>query len=511
MVIIRTDASSTIGSGHVMRCLTLAHCLRLRGASVVFAMRPLTGNLIARVRDNGFPVLEIGRHFGDAPMLEEVDADLCIAAIRTNGPLDDAAAAACASWLIVDHYGLGQQWESRSRHIASRLLAVDDLANRVHDVDVLLDQNLVEDFPNRYNGLVSDTCVKLLGPDYALIAARYRDVRRHTHRDGGKIRSILVYFGGADREMTLMAVDALSRLPFDFSARIILDSANPQADLVQRKSAADGRLSVSGQLPDLAQAMAEADLFVGASGTTSWERLALGLNAVVVTLADNQEPLARKLEREGFITWLGRSETISADALLQGLRKVLAAQIDPDTVTRMMQVVDGLGTERVADVMMFGGGSGLELRLARPSDSDIVLSWANDPVTRRNAFNGDQISGHQHEPWFDRRICSPDVVFYLAETPGGIPAGQVRFERQSDQAWEISYLVAPIFRARGIARPMLDAAIGKLFADPDKSLVSGYVKPENTASVRVFKALGFGIAARQDRATAVRYELARPD
>lgn len=473
---------------------------------MVFLMRPLSGNLMARVREEGFSVVEIGQPQGSANLAEKDDAELCIDAIQRGSALEEQPGAR-NTWVIVDHYSLGQAWEQRIRSVAPRILAIDDLANRVHDADVLLDQNLVANYLDRYKGLVAADCVTLLGPAYALIADRYAALRKQVTRVNKTILSILVYFGGADKEMTSMTVEALSRLSSDFAARVILDQANPQSGKVGVACAADRRLVLSGQLPDLAQAMADADLFVGASGTTSWERLALGLPAAVITLADNQEPLSQELERQGFITWLGRSETITLGSLVCGLRQALSVPVDPAASSRMMSLVDGLGTERVADILMYMGGEGLELRLARSSDSDVILGWANDPVTRRNAFNPRPISVREHQAWYERRLSSPDVVFLLAETRSGIPVGQVRFERQPDQSWEVSYLVAPLFRGRHIARPMLDLAIRRLRADPARQLVSGYVKPANRASIRVFEGLGFQASAQQDHSEAIRYEL----
>ncbi len=487
-----------------MRCLTLARKLRLRGATVVFLMRTLNGNLIERVRDDGFHVAEIDPSESIATLSEEQDAQLCLEAIQQGSSREERV-----SWVIVDHYELGEVWESHVRSVTQRLLVIDDLANRVHDADVLLDQNLVAGYLDRYDELVPDHCVKLIGPTYALIASRYAELRSQVTRVTKPKRSLLVYFGGADQEMTSMTVNALTQLPSDFAARIVLDRSNPQCRQVAEVCARDGRFSLSGQLPDLAEAMAGADLFIGASGTTSWERMALGLSAAVVTIAENQEPLAQELQRRGFISWLGRSDVVSIDSLVHDLRAVLAAHTDANAANQMMSLVDALGTERVADIVMYQGNESLELRLALPSDSNVILRWANDPVTRSHAFNPRPIAAQEHAAWYARRLSSTDVVFLLAQSPNGIPVGQVRFERQPDRSWEISYLVAPLFRGRGIARPMLDMAIRKLCDVHARARVSGYVKLTNPASIRVFEGLGFNISAQQDKPDAVRYELSQ--
>ncbi len=503
-VVIRADASASIGSGHVMRCLALAEFLAARGADVVFVSRAPKGNLISETERRGHKVLRLPA--GDDAWTAEQDASDFVAALDRLAPL---AGGERADWVIVDHYGLGEVWERAVRPLASRVMAIDDLADRPHAVDVLLDQNLVGAFETRYDDLVGAGCLKLLGPRYALLAKNYAALRPQVRRPATIPANILVYFGGADTRLTMMTAEALTRLPQPFCATIVVDDGNDQAQAVQSLAKLDGRIRPVRRLPDLASAMLSSDIFVGASGTTSWERLCLGLPAIVITLATNQVPLAQELARRGFINCLGDAGAATADLIAAALASAVSKPTDPRSAQAMMNMVDGAGAERVCDVLLYNAGDDIIMRAAAATDSDLVLAWANDPGTRRYAFSTGPISREVHAGWFARRVDNSDILYLIAETTNGIALGQVRFELQDDGGWEISYLLAPAFRGLGLARKILAAAIKRLTLLHPTPIVTGLVKPENTASLRVFAALGFVGAPAPEHAGAIRFILNR--
>lgn len=505
-VIFRADASISIGSGHVTRCLTLATALTMRGAKVIFVSLAQDGDLIDETERRGYKVLRLSPSLAEVEQVasEEADAASFAMAIQQLASIDGQR---MADWIVVDHYGLGEAWQQRVRPYTARIMAIDDLADRRHAVDLLLDQNLVEDLDSRYDTRVDKDCVKLLGPRYALLARNYAALRPRVHRAATKPANILIYFGGADTRLTSLAAQALSRLPQAFLATIVLDQRNDQHGAMEGLVALDSRLKLVGRLPDLAAAMLESDLFIGASGTTSWERLCLGLYAVVVTLADNQVPLACELARRHFVAWLGDARALTLDGLAVAIASAMAAPGRPDRAADMMDIVDGLGVERVCDVLLHDRNGAINLRRATAEDSDQVLAWANDPGTRRYAFSTGAINREVHEGWFAKRLANPDVVFLIAETPHATGLGQVRFERQTNGTWEISYLLAPVFRGRGLARPILAAGIDALARLHPASLVTGLVKRDNLASMSVFSALGFAGTPSPQNADAVRFSL----
>jgi UDP-2,4-diacetamido-2,4,6-trideoxy-beta-L-altropyranose hydrolase len=192
-ILIRTDASVQIGTGHVMRCLTLADELRGRGAEVIFVCREFDGNLCGYIEEKGYIVhrlpvsdateqgdqnIEIGlKHTAwlgadcqtDVEQVEEIIKDL-------ESPPD---------WLVVDHYALDERWEECLRSYCKKIMVIDDLADRPHNCDLLLDQNFYENLESRYDGLVPPQCKKFLGPKYALLRPEFRESVPSASPDNG--------------------------------------------------------------------------------------------------------------------------------------------------------------------------------------------------------------------------------------------------------------------------------------------------------------------------------------
>ena len=234
LAVIRTDASTSIGSGHVMRCLTLAHRLKKeKNAKVVFVMRDLPGNLIGVVEKQGFEVLKLLpanqkyslNGYGlwlTVPM--EVDArqtiDLLQLYLQEHG-------CDVVDRLIVDSYALDEQWERMLHPYCREIMVIDDLANRRHDCDILLDQNFYLNKDVRYAGLVPEHCKMLLGPEHALLREEFYEAKKHLRKRDGTIKNILVFYGGSDlTNETEKAIKALVQLHdegYSFTADIITE------------------------------------------------------------------------------------------------------------------------------------------------------------------------------------------------------------------------------------------------------------------------------------------------
>ena len=477
-----------------MRCLSLAEALKARGAVVVFAMRKLPGGLSERVRTRGFEALEMDAR---RDMSEAGDAAQTRAALAFN-----------PDWIIVDHYRLGAAWETAMRQTGASILAIDDLADRAHDCDALLDQNLVSGMRERYSGLADSAMLRLLGPRYALLRQDYRTARAKLSRKAGPVRSILAYFGAADRLLTLMAAQAFLTLDLGgVRLDIVLDKSNPQHDEASRLCAQSDLVKLHAQMPDLIDAMERADLCLGASGATTWERLCMGLPAIVVTMADNQIPIAAELARRGLITWIGDAKDLQTDAMAAAIGRAVKEGFSASHIEAMMETVDGLGVERVCDAITVRAGEPLVIRKVQPEDKAMILEWANNPGTRSQAFNPSLISAEDHERWFAKRLADPTVAFYIAETEHGVPAGQVRFEAAADGAREISYLVAPLFRGRGLGQSVLAGGLAALSEEQGPALMRGLVKAGNAASARIFRALGFAESQSPDATETLVFEL----
>jgi UDP-2,4-diacetamido-2,4,6-trideoxy-beta-L-altropyranose hydrolase len=329
-VIVRADASREIGHGHIMRCLSLAAALRKRGADVQFFSRALEGHAFSTVGQAGFHCQ----------------------------PVSDNAPIPACDWLIVDHYGLDAKWESAQRGNAKKILVIDDLANRQHDCDVLLDQNLNPEGPSRYLPWVPDHCQLLLGPHYALLHKNFVIERAGLQPRTGRVRKVLICFGGSDApDATGRVVDALSEAFPHLVLDIVAGSANTHAAQLQERCVWHPLITLSVAVNDMAQRMANADLFVGAGGSMTWERAALGLPGITLSIASNQVMLCAALAERGAGIDLGPVETFSAGSLqFQVARLIDDAPRMRDMAEKLSALCDGRGARRVSKLMIGAPG-----------------------------------------------------------------------------------------------------------------------------------------------------------
>lgn len=357
-VAFRADASLQIGTGHVMRCLTLAHALHALGHQCVFLSRAHEGNLISYVRNEGFDVHEMLMGVSSE---SGVDGKLAHASwLGVPQALDAAQASPFLrdwkpDWLVVDHYGLDQRWEGSASEHCTRLFVIDDLVDRVHRCDALLDQTLGRVAAD-YQGLTPAGCHVFAGPEFALLRPEFSNLRSHSlaRRANPQLSQILISMGGVDQQnATTTILETLRASGLDRRCRVevVLGPTAPWLDHVRAAAATmPFPTQVLAGVRDMANRMASCDLAIGAAGSTSWERCCLGVPTLMVVLADNQRPSAAALSNQGAAILLGDVPEI-ADQLPQALGRM----VDARTLLQMSQaaasVCDGLGAHRVASFM----------------------------------------------------------------------------------------------------------------------------------------------------------------
>lgn len=333
-VIIRADASTSIGSGHVMRCLTLAHRLKKeKNAKVVFVMRDLTGNLIDVVKKQGFDILKLSsanqkytlNGYGlwlTVPM--DVDAQQTIEILQYY--LQEHGCNA-VDRLIVDSYALDEQWEQVLRPYCNEIMVIDDLANRRHDCDILLDQNFYLNKDDRYAGLVPEHCKMLLGPEHALLREEFYEAQKHLRKRDGNIKNILVFYGGSDlTNETEKAIKALVQLHdegYNFTADIITGVSNSRREKIEKICRKYHFLHYYCQVSNMAEFMNKADLMLGAGGSTTWERLYMELPALVTAVADNQVKCCEECGKAGMIEYIGLAENVNCNMLYNIVKNMI--------------------------------------------------------------------------------------------------------------------------------------------------------------------------------------------
>ncbi|GFO68504.1 hypothetical protein GMLC_20830 [Geomonas limicola] len=312
-LVIRADASQELGSGHVMRTLALVEALAPRGGEFSLVSRDLPEHLAELAAARGVRVLPLA---GPAP----------------GDPAEDAAQTARLiggrpDWLVVDHYRLDAAWERLVRPGVRRLMVIDDLADRPHDCDLLLDQNLVEGMELRYRGLVPEETRLLIGPAHALLRGEFVAQRAALPPRDGTVERILVCFGGSDPTgETAKALEALALPEFaGLEIDVVAGGSNPHWADLEAQCQKLPRASFQRQSFEMARLMAQADLALGAGGGSAWERCFLGLPTLTVTVAANQEAPALAADRAGLARLLGSSYEVTSAVLARALRAALAA------------------------------------------------------------------------------------------------------------------------------------------------------------------------------------------
>lgn len=313
-VAFRCDSSDKIGSGHVMRCLALAGNLREKGAQVLFICSNIKGNLSWLIEERGYAVFLLSGKTEDTNW--EADAVETSLLIERIGDFD---------WIIVDHYLLDARWEYYMRRHSPKIMVIDDLADRPHDCDLLLDQNYYKNPKKRYQGLVPDSCRQLLGPEYALLRPEFVETRRRIRARDGNVRRILVFFGGSDpTNETVKALESVSMLELDdIAVDVVVGKQNPSKEQVRELCRGLPNTTFYCQVDNMALLMAEADLSIGAGGTAMWERCFLGLPSIVVVVAENQLASSAAVADAGAIWLLGWHHDTGAGDILAAVRKAL--------------------------------------------------------------------------------------------------------------------------------------------------------------------------------------------
>lgn len=506
VVAFRADASLEIGSGHVMRCLTLADALYEQGAQCHFLCREHPGHLCELIEGRGYKVhrllprkeTETGVDADFSPEPEPAhahwlgaswaqDATACLPILTELSP----------TWLVADHYALDQRWEAaildKLPDSAPRLLVIDDLADRRHIADLLLDQNLGRQTED-YRGLVPEDCQVLAGPRYALLRPEFREWREASlsrRADKPRLQRLLINLGGVDKDnVTGQVLDALidCDLPEELQISVVMGASAPWREAVTaqaRKMPWPTEVVVN--VSDMARRMAEADLAIGAAGSTSWERCCLGLPTLMVVLADNQREIADALAEKGAALLLDLADL---EASLAGQ---LAALDAPGALTAMSQqaadLVDGQGTAHVLAALQRTGNR--RLRPMQSQDLERVLAWRNHPEVRRHMYTQRLITLEEHRAWFERARQAPQRHLLIYEQDGE-PLGFVNLNVVDTAAGRADwgFYLAPE-APRGSGQGLGQCTLTYAFTTLKLHKLCGEVLADNTRSQRFHERLGF--------------------
>lgn len=497
-VVFRTDAGRQIGTGHFWRCLSLAEALLAKKTEIVFISRFLPAELENVLQTRQITLLRIKKGTqkeytksaampGKMVFLQKTDAEQSLSSLQAQGCSPD--------WIVVDHYALGARWEKAVCKPGSKILVIDDMHNRKHHCDMLLDQNTVVGGDKLYKNLVPEKCDLLLGPGYSLLREDFRTPQKPGKDQQKNVQRLLVSFGGLDAPgNTLKTLRAVKKnLGADLAAGkvkvdVVIGGLNPQKKEIIRyceKHAFQHYV----QTENMACIMARADLAIGTGGIELWERSCMGLPALVFESARNQKEQIKQAAMAGLVLTTNLDGSIEhavkkyLPALMGNsplrslLRKNCQATIDPNGVIR---VINRMGIERVS------------LRPIQESDCEIIYKWRNSPVVRQYSANTGRIGIDEHRQWLKQKLKNKNSILLMGVSTNR-PIGVIRYEIEGTAA-TVSLFLDPAKTNQGLGRRLLasgDAWMKEYY--PGISTIQADVLPGNTRSIKIFEALGYTI------------------
>jgi len=470
-IIFRTDSGFEIGSGHVMRCLTLADELCKKTDSVSFICKEIDGNMIDYIQDRGFNVHKI----------KESEKET-IEILKKTRP----------EWLIIDHYDIDSKQEKSFSNFTTNIMIIDDLANRSHFCDILLDQNLYSNMDDRYNNLVPTSCNLLLGPKYALLRPEFRNIKEIVKTDKVDIKRILVFYGGSDHTgETIKALKALKDDSFnDIYIDVVIGSQNKNSDEIRDFCNLNKNFYFNQSISNMAYHMSKADLSLGAGGSTSWERCCLGIPAIVITTASNQVELAEYLDTQKIILYLGYHNSVDIYDIRRKLQSLLKDRnILSDMSKNCKMLTDGLGATKCTSLLQNYSYS----REIVKEDMEKILEWRNSNHIRNNMIHSTVITVSEHKKWFTSTIKNNLSVYRIFYYKGNI-IGLFNFinidNSRKEAEWGF-YIGEERFLKKGLGKKITKHAISYAFNELNLQTIVSKIVKNNEASITLHEKLGF--------------------
>ncbi len=460
----RFRAGTAVGGGHAIRCMTLAEELARLGWDCMLECNADAPEVVGALRRSSVPI---------APLEQGRPVNL----------------------VVIDDYGVDATAEQVQRKRTERLFVIDDLADRPHLCETLLDPTPGV-APSMHETNVPAGCRMLLGPRYAPLRPAFRDARQDAlaRRAPDGINRVLVMPGQVDQaDLSSLSLGAIRKALPHAEIDLVLGAGAPHLERLRGEAGKGLTLHVDVDAQAMADLMTRADLAIGAGGGGTLERCALGLPTVLVIVAENQRYVAAGLVEAGAACLVGRIEAIDVDQLAA----ILAGLADDLPALKAMSdgaaaLCDGYGARRFAFACVapeaLKSGAAAVLRKAEIEDAELMFRWQSDPDTRRFARNPEVPAWQDHVAWLRGRLEAEDCVFAIVEEDA-VPAGLVRLDRGAHTT-EVSIVIAPENRSRGLGR----AALGLARNLVPRDRLTAFVKPENTASQRLFADAGYAPA-----------------
>jgi UDP-2,4-diacetamido-2,4,6-trideoxy-beta-L-altropyranose hydrolase len=484
---IRSDATLSMGTGHIMRCIALAQAWKKRRGFVTFISHCPNHKISQRIISEGFNLIRIDRIW---PHTQDLKKTLKTLNNNLSTNNKESKVPECYNWVILDGYHFTTDYQKSIREAGFKLLVIDDNNHLKHySADVILNQNIGSD---HYSYSCNRNTIKLLGTKYVVLRSEFLK-NKHIKKDTpAKAKNILITMGGSDPyNITLKIVQAIDKInDLSFKFNIIVGPNNPNIKCLN--DASQNQLSNINLIDDadMPEMMAWADLCVTAGGSSCWELCFTQVPFVTIVIAENQIELASGLERERAALNLGKKETLAQDDITN---TILSLSCDIKKRRELknagMKIVDGKGTKRIIRQMFVRK---ITIRHADIGDAKLLYDQINDKKTRLSSFNSNPILWEDHLQWLRKKLKDENSWVFIAENHIEDPIGQIRFDRKND-FFDISYSLDKKFRGLGLGKTLLKTGLKTIQTKIHKPVImQGTVKNNNLASKISFENCGFG-------------------
>jgi len=483
-IIIRADASLSIGTGHIMRCLTLAHELHhnhhSKKVSITFICRKLPLFLKTKITPSPFKIIELKGNDGNTEWNQIRDAAQCIELLSELPKAD---------LLIQDHYQLNMPWQELLQPYYHKLLVIDDLANRKHKANFLLDQTF-DRHPQDYQPWLNKDCQLLAGKTFILLRKEFIELiatAKKQRKQTREIRNILLSLGGMDPDnISQVIVNAIIVLSTNstsenhLSLDLVMSSSAPYLANIKQLIKPYGWINMHIDSNHMASLMLKANIAIGACGSSAWERCSLGLPTLSVQLAENQALVSKNLANHGAIIDLGLGSDVTTKKIINALKLLIN---DNDNyqlmVEKCFQCCDGKGAHRVStEVIKPSDAEQVQLTLATLADCEAIFQWQSDKNLRKFFKQPETPTWQEHSKWFENNLSNSSSSLYVI-CSNDTAVGTLRLDQQVKNEYEVSILIKPTAQGKGLGLHALNQLPlliknGIFFADIHKDNISSH-------------------------------------
>ena len=491
-VVFRVDANVKLGIGHLMRCLTLADKLNSNNIECIFILSFSSTDFIYKIKERGHGVKilenesDINRH----------DFDQC-ATLNFLKSLETKPV-----WLVVDHYNIDIAWELSVRPYVLYVLVIDDLADRPHYCDAVVNSNLNIEIDS-YKDLIPVECVKFFGPKYSLLSNQYRQYRDLKGTISPDINSIAIFMGGGDHlNITEHMIDNFFYY-FDYlkdkkiALHVVISGQHPNKLSIENKCKELSFITLHIDTSKMAQILSNVDLCIGAGGGAALERCCIGVPSIVVTFADNQIHGIDALTKNGAIIFGGDYRKPGWKQLFKNAAlQIQDFKIRKAIASKSRQFVDGNGCDRVAAYMEFCIFDPV-FKPINIEDAEILLEWRNQENVRFFSGSTDLIIYGSHIKWLEASLSDSHQILLMLWV-GTKRFGHIRYKIKQNIA-TVSIMVNPLCQNLGIGYLMLENTIPILLSIHQNILhIQAKIHRDNVASLAVFKKAGYVLIDNND-------------